>query len=137
MNNFNWRALAPIGAVMVAVVVIVNVAFSFMWAHNMPSSYSNPSYGPGSMMGPWMWGGMGFFWIFPIVGFLFMLLFFGLIARMFVASSGPSAPRPQEPCRSCARSIEENWVACPYCGTGHPTRGELARPPSVGPESAL
>lgn len=134
MNNLNWRAVSAIGVLIVAVVIVANVAFSFMWAHGTPSGpYGNPSYGPGTMMGPWMWGGMGFFWIFPIAGFLFLLLLFGIISRMFVTSLGESQPRnvrtwpasgvahPSEACRNCGHALEASWMACPYCGTARPT----------------
>lgn len=131
MNHIHWRPLLFVGIAMAIVVVIVNVAFSAMWAQSSHNgTYSSIPYGPGTMMGPWMWGGMGFFWIFPIVGFFFMLLFFGIIARVFFGAAVPpqtlncgaygylpSVPHTPETCRQCSQPMATNWIVCPYCGT--------------------
>lgn len=130
MNNLNWRTLLTIGALVAVVVIVVNVAFSVMWAHGAPNgSYGNGPYGPGTMMGPWMWGGMGFFWIFPFIGFLFMLIVLGFIVSLLFGNAGrfqppnpgafspvQNAPRTLEACKNCGRALETDWLACPYCG---------------------
>ena len=139
MNNFNWRTLLTIGVLMVAVVIIVNLAFSFIWAHSAPrGAYGYPPYGPGTMMGPWMWGGMGFFWIFPLIGFLFMLIILGFIGSALFGMPGrfqpPSAgslspvqnvPHALEACKNCGRALQTDWLACPYCGAARSQTRQL------------
>lgn len=139
MNNLNWRTLLTFSVVMALVVILVNVAFSAMWGHGAPNgAYGNGPFGRGTMMGPWMWGGMGFFWIFPIIGFVFMLIFFGVIARAFFGNTGqsqptgsgpygsvPSVPHAREACRNCGQAIEAGWIACPHCGTARAQSGQL------------
>ena len=136
MNQVNWRHLLIVGIAFVAIVVLVNVAFSAMWGQTIHTGpYGNGPYGPGTMMGPWAWGGMGFFWIFPVIGFLCMLLFLGVMASMFFGSttqsvppstgshgSLPSIPNAQDACRQCGQPMAANWMACPYCGTARPPR---------------
>lgn len=123
MNNFNWRMLLAIGAVsavVALVVIVVSAAFSAMWAHGAPNgSYGNGPYGPGTMMGPMMWGGMGFFWIFPFIGFLLIVIVLGLIGSLLFGNAGrlqsPGTPRTLEACKNCRRALETDWIACPYC----------------------
>lgn len=95
MDNFNGRTLLTIGVLMAVVVLGTTLTFSTMWAHVAPNGANgNGSYGFGPMMGPWMWGGMGFFWVFPVVGFLCMLIFFGVIWRRFFGNAGPRNSQP-------------------------------------------
>lgn len=126
MANFNWRTLLTIGVLMVAVVIVVNLAFSAMWIRSAPTgAYGVGPYGPGPMMAPWMWGGMGFFWIFPLAGFLFMLVFLALIGQVFYGNTGQARPPSvsygpphngaptAEACRTCGRvqSNRRGWPA--------------------------
>ena len=136
MNPLNWRALLTIGALVVLVVIIVNVAFSAIWTHGAPSgAYGNGSYGPGTLMGPSMWGGMGFFWIFPVIGLVFMLLFFGVIGRAFFGNTAQTRPTGSEACRNCGQAMEAAWIACPHCGAPRSQSGQLvARSSSEEPQ---
>lgn len=122
MSGFSWRTLLGVCVIVIVIVIGVNLAFFAMWGRGTPSA----PYGPGPMMGPWMWGGMGLFWIFAIVGFLFMLIVLGLVVNvLFGSTARPQPPstgspahaqRIQEVCKSCGRALETDWVACPYCG---------------------
>ncbi|MHB8139968.1 MAG: hypothetical protein ACYDHD_01720 [Vulcanimicrobiaceae bacterium] len=102
MNSWNWRTLLPLGAAVIVIAVIINIAIVATWVHGTSAgAYGNGEYGP--MMGPWMWSGMGFFWIYPIIGFLFIMMLIAIVGRAFFGEQ--------------ARPLPADWVVCPYCGT--------------------
>lgn len=78
-------------------------------------------------------GGMGFFWVFPVFGFVIMLtmmfFFFSLITRqrgpmdwMRDNWSGHTQYQPHRDqaglhCPSCGSATRQDWIVCPHCGT--------------------
>jgi hypothetical protein len=113
-----------IGVVLVAAAVI----FSTVWPLFMPRS-SWTSYGmmgPGHMLGGGgMMGGFGM----PLFGLgmlLWPLLVLGLVvagavwlARSLQFPPGPQSRPPSggQACAHCGRPLQDNWQACPYCGS--------------------
>ncbi|MGC8484738.1 MAG: hypothetical protein ACP5O6_03770 [Candidatus Baltobacteraceae bacterium] len=147
-SPYSWRTIIAVAAVALLAAVVVQAAFSTMWTHGTSAGIPyNGGYGPGRMM-PWMWGGMGAFWIFPVVGFLIVLVVLGFILANFsdnaryrrFPGSHTSTPVVQasqslQQCSGCGRGLAPDWVACPYCGVSRTTAGQLqARPPSDGME---
>ena len=143
MSN-NRRATLTVVVIVVVAAMAFNAAFFVMWAHGTAAGVPyNGGYGPGRMM-PWMWGGMGAFWIFPVAAFLMLLVVFGFILTNFAdrtpyrnfPGSHPStsivrAPHGSQQCAACGKGLAPDWLACPYCGAPRTTAGDLqARQPS-------
>ena len=82
------------------------------------------------MMGGGMWGDMGLFWMFPVIGLICMVAFVAIVGRMFFWNTHPVAGGPTLQCSHCAQGVRPDWVACPYCGTAiAPSQTMAPRPP--------
>ena len=78
-----------------------------------------------------MMGG-DYFWMFPIFGFVMMVVFIGFMFTMFGRRGGsgswmgggwPQSPlsrrgydEPALRCPSCEESVQRDWKLCPNCG---------------------
>ncbi len=70
--NKNVKIALIIGGIIVAVLIVLSLVFGLT---------SGGQYGGWGMMGPWMTGGFGWWWLMPI----FMILFWGLVIWGIVA----------------------------------------------------
>jgi len=85
-----------------------------------------------------MWGGMGLFWMFPVIALICMVAFVAVVGRMFFRNTSNAPRYDMHPvaggstlqCSHCAQGVRPDWVACPYCGTAiAPSQTMAPRPP--------
>ena len=123
MNNSNWR---PFAAIAILIVVLFVIGFTLM-------AFFAGGSGAGWPGMWWMMGGMGFFWIFPVIGIVMMLTMMFHFISIFTGRGGPmdwmfgnrwrdNQPRPPSNvgdlvCPSCGSAIQPDWNVCQYCGT--------------------
>ena len=64
-----------------------------------------------------------------LVGLVMILAFIAMIGLLLYAllRERPGQPQPAA-CWNCARPVESDWTACPYCGVG---LAEGGRPPQI------
>lgn len=143
LNDSNWRSFVSLGLATLIVIVGVGLVFSSGMMHGPWGAA--PGWGPWTA-GPWMWGMMGFFWIFPLLGLIVMLVLFTFMrgvhthgdqaklpARVTSDSVPQTAVAEREACRHCGKSVDADWVVCPYCGSTLARQTRLpATPPSSG-----
>jgi hypothetical protein len=79
------------------------------------------------MMGGFAYGG-GFGWLALLIGAVRCLLPLAIVAGIialivYLVRRKPSTPPPalaadaaSKPCPACGKSVQEGWVACPFCG---------------------
>ncbi len=125
MDEINWKPLAIFMIVIGAIAFLIFLGFSLM------ASWGNS----GGVWGPGMWG-MGFFWIFPVFGFVIMLtmmiFFFTVVFRHggpmnWMRQSDPQhnhnvytqphSDKATKFCPSCGEPVESDWLVCPKCLT--------------------
>jgi len=130
-SNTNWKPFA-----LLAILLGLLIVFGFGLMIIFSGANASGSWGPG-MWGPGGWG-MGFFWIFPVLGFTMMLVmmffFFVIMSRPggpmngFLngppQGAGPQAHRYQAAvcpadlrCPNCDAIVQPDWKVCPHCGT--------------------
>lgn len=118
-NQLNWKPFAALAVIVGLLFIVMVFGMSFATLGTFDRGYA----GPGFVM-PWFGWGMGFFWIFPVFGFVMMLVFMFLMMNMVFRTGGPMAemfgsdtPVKKGPaCPSCGRAVEPDWLRCPYCG---------------------
>jgi hypothetical protein len=79
MNDFNWKPCAAVAA-HIALMLAIGVGLI---------AFSQPVVGgePGMML--WGMGGMGFFWIFPVLGLVMMLSIMFIFISIATTRAGP------------------------------------------------
>ena len=118
-NQLNWKPFAALAAIVGLLFIVLMFVMSFATFGAFNRGYAAPGF-----VMPWFGWGMGFFWIFSVLGFFVMLTFmFLMMSTMFRAGgsmawmSGGTTPTKKGPaCPTCGRVVEAEWLRCPYCG---------------------
>ncbi len=122
-NQLNWKPFAVLAGIVGLLFIILMFVMSFAMLGALNRGIAGPGFGM-----PWFGWGMGFFWIFPVIGFLIMLTFMFLMMRMMFRAGGPMGwmtgsmsdalhGAKQAACRTCGRAVQTDWQVCPHCGT--------------------